>query len=379
MMLSGVLVMINRLKSLLRINVETKQSNSLYPQFTQLLLRLCFFSFIRVRFYEQLSALLKADIAMYDALILIRSKYQSHKRILKTYWLERKILDDMIFRVSSGYGAASLSELLDGLVPNSDLVILAVDSRKTIDALDKVTQMMAKFGKLRVEVTKMFFTPIVCLLLILVLIFVANALIFPILLNIKKLNELPEATYNLYMFCHFFADHLLVISFILIFLVVVVIGSLSKLTGSLRKILDNIPPYNIYKQIIATSFLISLSLLLQSGDDFFTAIGKIKTNTSKYLRGFLDHMLERISLGDRSGEALANTKLFNEGTQIFIEILDEAQALSQGISNLTDRSVDMQIRSIKMLLSSVSAILLFTAVGFGLWFYIAISNVGLSL
>ena len=379
MMLIGVLVMINRLKLWLGVDVESKQSNSLYPRFTQLILRLCFFSFIRVSFYEQLSALLKADIAMYDALKLIKSKYKSHKTILKSYWLEKKILDDMIFRVSSGYGTSSLAELLYGLVPNSDLVILAVDSRKTIEALDKVTQMMAKFGKLRVEVTKMFFTPIVCLLLILVLIFAANAMIFPILLNIQPLNELPDTTYNLYVFCHFFAAHLLMISVISIFLVVVVIWSLSKLTGSFRKILDNFPPYNIYKQIIATSFLISLSLLLQSGDDFFTAIGKIKTNTSKYLRGFLDHMLERISLGDRSGEALANTKLFNKGTQIYIEILDEAQALSQGISNLTDRSVDMQIRSIKMLLSTVSAILLFTAVGFGLWFYIAISNVGLSL
>ena len=369
--------MINRLREL--FGSDMKQSNSLYPRFTQFLLRLCFSSKIRVNFYEQLAALLKADIAMYDALKLIKSKYQSHKRIFKTYWLERKILDDMIFRVSSGYGTASSAELLDGLVPNSDLVILAVDSRKTIDALDKVTQMMAKFGKLRVEVTKMFFTPIVCLLLIISLIFVANAMIFPILLNIKSINELPDATYNLYVFCHFFAAHLLMISIILIFFVVVVIWSLPKLTGSLRKILDNIPPYNIHKQIIATSFLISLSLLLQSGDDFFTAIGKIKTNTCKYLRGFLDHMLERISLGDRSGEALANTKLFSEGTQIYIEILDEAQALSQGISSLIERSVDMQIRSIKMLLSTISAILLFTAVGFGLWFYIAISNVGLSL
>ena len=379
MMLIGVLAMINRLRELFGSDVQMKQSNSLHPKFSQFLLRLCFFSRIRVSFYEQLAALLKADIAMYDALKLIRFKYQSHKSIFKTYWLERKILDDMIFRVSSGYGTSSLAELLDGLVQNSDLVILAVDSRKTIDALDKVTQMMSKFGKLRVEVTKMFFTPIVCLLLIIALIFVANAMIFPILINIMPLNELPDATYNLYVFCHFFEDYLLLISVVSIFLIVIVIGSLSKLTGSLRKILDNFPPYNIYKQIIATSFLISLSLLLQSGDDFFTAIGKIKTNTSKYLRGFLDHMLERISLGDRSGEALANTKLFNKGTQIYIEILDEAQALSQGISNLTDRSVDMQIRSIKMLLSTVSAILLFAAVSFGLWFYIAISNVGLSI
>ena len=379
MMFSGVIVMISKLRSWLGIDIEMRQSNSLYPKFTQLLLRLCFFSFIRVGFYEQLASLLKADIAMYDTLKLIRSKYQSHKTILKSYWLERKILDDMIYRISSGYGTGALAELLDGLVPNSDLVILAVDSRKTIDALNKVTNMMAKFGKLRVEVAKMFFTPVASLLLMLILVFVANALIFPILLNIKPLAKLPDATYNLYVFCHFFASNVLLISIFSVFIIVLIVTSLSKLTGSFRKALDKIPPYNIYKQIVATSFLISLSLLLQSGDDFFSAIGKIKINTSEYLKGFLDHMLVRISLGDRSGEALANTNLFNKSTQIYIEILDEAQALSQGITNLTDRSVDMQIRAIKRLLSTLSIILLFTAISFGLWFYVAISNVGLEL
>ena len=369
--------MINKLKSLLGLDVEVNLSNSLYPQSTQLLLRICFFSFIRVGFYEQLASLLKADIAMYDALRLVRDKYQSHRTFFKSYWLERKIIDDMIYRISSGYGTVSLAELLDGLVPSSDLVILAADSRKTIDALDKVTDMMTKFGKLRVEVAKMFFTPVVSLLLILILIFVANSMIFPILVNLKPLNELPDATYNLYVFCHFFADHVLLLLSLSIIMAVLVIGSLSKLTGSLRKILDFIPPYNIYKQLIATSFLISLSLLLQSGDDFFTAISKIKANTSKYLKSYIDHMLERISLGDRPGETLANVKLFNISTQIYIEILDEAQALSQGISNLTDRSVDMQIRSIKRLLSTISAILLFAVVSFGLWFYVAIGNVGM--
>jgi len=99
MMLIGVLAMINRLRELFGSDVQMKQSNSLHPKFSQFLLRLCFFSRIRVSFYEQLAALLKADIAMYDALKLIRFKYQSHKSIFKTYWLERKILDDMIFRV----------------------------------------------------------------------------------------------------------------------------------------------------------------------------------------------------------------------------------------------------------------------------------------
>lgn len=151
--------MINKFKLL--FSFENNTSNSLYPRFKLFILRWCFFSYIRVGFYEQLASLLKADIAMYDALVLMKDKYQSHQSIFKSFFLERKILDDMIYRVSSGYGSLSLAELLDGLVPNSDLIILAVDSRKTINALEKVIQIIAKFNKLKITVAKMFFTPIV--------------------------------------------------------------------------------------------------------------------------------------------------------------------------------------------------------------------------
>lgn len=364
---------------LAKYKLKTSSSNSLYSKYKLLVLRLCFFSFVRVNFYEQLLALLKADIAMYDALVLMKSKYQSHKTIFKTFWIQRKILDDMIYRVSAGYGTLSLAELLEGLVPRSDLIILSVDSRKVNTALEKVTQIIAKFNHLKIEVSKMFFTPIVALLLLIILIFMTNAYIFPILLTIKPVDKLPSSTYGLYEFCHFFASNLYILVLILIIAIIAIAYSLPSLIGITRKILDKIPPYNIYKQLIATSFLISLSLLLQSGDDFFSAIHKIQHNTSRYLSEFLEHIFQRISLGDRPGEALAGIKLFTQSTQIYIEILDEAHALSQGIANLTDRSVDMQIRSIKRLLTSLSSVLLFAVIGFGLWFYIGITEVGLNI
>ena len=53
--------MINKLKSLFGYSGDIKQSNSLYSKFTQLLLRVCFISSIRVSFYEQLASLQTAE------------------------------------------------------------------------------------------------------------------------------------------------------------------------------------------------------------------------------------------------------------------------------------------------------------------------------
>jgi type II secretory pathway component PulF len=352
---------------------------SLYSSVSLFFLRLFFFSSKRTAFYEQLSSLLKADIALYDACVLMRDKFLKHKTLFKSYWLEIKVLNDLIYRISAGLGSDSIASILDGLVPESDLVILSVDSRKTIDAFDQVTLMMSKFNHLRLEVAKMFFTPVASLILVSVLIFVANWLIFPIVLNIKPFNELPEVTQNLYVFCHFFASNIGLILSVIISLILAVIYSLPRLTGLSRKGLDFIPPYNIYKQVQATSFLISLSLLLQSGDDFNSSIHKIKTNASNYLAQFLDQIHNQVALGDRSGEAIAAIGLFNKDTQIYIEILDESYALARGLSTISDRSTQIQIKSIKHLMGTISTLLLFSVIAFGLWFYVGIGNVGLSL
>jgi toxin co-regulated pilus biosynthesis protein E len=334
-----------------------------------------FNSSLRVNFYEQLCALLSAGIPLYDAVKTLLEELNNQKNTFNSFWLLRKILADMIYRLDHGY--SQISDILIGFVPENDLLILSVESDQTITALNKLIKMMAQFKKLKSEISKMFFIPIISVFLVFVLIFCANYYVFPSLIQLKPLSEFPSSTYDLYRICEFFVKNIVWIMLLIIFLTTSIFFSLATLTGSMRKILDFIPPYSIYKNISATNFLISLSMLLESGVDFDSAIAKLQEKSSKYLNSFLTKIDDCILNGYETGYALANINLFNKKTCIYISVLDKAGALSNGISNLVDRSIEIQIRSIKTLLMIISSLLMTLAFGFGLWLYMSVMVFGI--
>ena len=354
------------------------EQGSLYSSFRLAWLKINFNAPKRLRFYEQLGALLSADVALYDALLLMRNKLEQHKTLLKRYDVEIKVLNDLLHRMDLGLGSQSFGELFVGLIPHSELTVLSVDSRRGIEGLAQASTMIAQFGVLKAEIAKMMFTPLSSLLMIIILIFVINAYIFPMLLSIFTLEKLPAVTRSLYQFKHFFEQHLMAVILATVVTLCLIIYSLPNWTGFGRRFFDKLIPYSIYKQLQATSFLVSLSLLLDSEEDFTNAISRLKANASPYLLSFLVETQHQIGEGDRPGEALSATGLLNTDTKIYIEILDEAQVLSKGLSAMSERGIAMQIKAIKKIMSSISVILLAFVMGFSLWFYIGIGNIGFS-
>lgn len=356
---------------------NTKKNNSFYSDFFLFVLRFLFTADKRLTFYEQFSALLKNDISRHDALSLMRASYQKHRTILKSFWLEIKILNDLIYRIDCGLGSESLADIFEGLVPQSDITILSVGSKKG-QSLDQVVAIISQFKKLKSEVFKMFVSPIIAGLLVIIGIYAANSYIFPILTNIKPVDQFPYMTKNLYDFCKYFADNLMNFCIFVTVLILMVYFSLSMFTGKLRNILDKLPPYNIYKQIQATNFLISLSMLLEYEIDFDSAIQQVNRTASKYLRSFLSDISYNISCGLRPGEAIAKVKLFAKSTQIYIEILDESNILGFGMARLSVRSIELQLKSIKKIMIIISSLLIALSMFMALMFLFSIASFSFS-
>ena len=356
---------------------NVKNITSLYSRFFLFILSFLFTSDKRLTFYEQLSALLKNDISRYEALSLMRSSYQKHRTILESFWLEVKILNDLIYRIDCGLGSDSLAEVFEGLVPQSDITILSVGSKKG-ESLDHVVSVTSQFKKLKSEVFKMFVSPIVAALLIVIGVYAANSYIFPILTNIKPVDQFPYMTRNLYDFCKYFSDNLMSFCVFVAVFTFMVYFSLSRFTGKVRNILDKIPPYNIYKQIQATNFLISLSMLLKSEIDFNSAVQQVNRTASKYLCAFLNDISYNISCGFRPGESITKVKLFAKSTQIYIEVLDESNMLGSGMARLSVRSIDLQLKSIKKIMVIISSLLIALSMFMALMFMFAIASFSFS-
>jgi len=351
---------------------------SLYSAFRLLALRVAFNAKKRAIFYEQLSALLAAGIDLYRAASLMYDKYSKHATLFKSFGVEIKILKDIRYRLDAGLGTQSLAELFSAYIPKSEAVILSVDSRGSIAALTHVIELLRSFNKLKSNIMKMMAMPILSVVITIALIVIVNHYIFPVLLGIFTLDQLPMVTISLYHFCHFFESHALMLILGIIVLMIGIGYGFGNWCHYGRKIADHFLPFNIYKAITSSSFLLSLSLLLAAGDDFYRAILKLKTHATHYLLSFLTLAEERIAAGDRPGEVLASIGLLNRDTQIYIEILDEAGVLSASLQTMAKRSVDYQLKSINKLMSSVKIILMVIVLGFSLWLYIAMVSIGIN-
>ncbi len=80
-------------------------------------------------------------------------------------------------------------------------------------------------------------------------------------------------------------------------------------TGPARAIIDNIPPYSLYKIFVGISWLLALSALVKGGTPVSTALRALRRDSTKYLQERIDKTLVFINNGDNLGQALQKTGL----------------------------------------------------------------------
>lgn len=87
--------------------------------------------------------------------------------------------------------------------------------------------------------------------------------------------------------------------------------------ASIRPVLDRYPPYNIYRQMQAASFLVLLASLMESGVSLRDAIERIQKQSAPYLRFRLQIILHYLTKSpDFPGDAMEQSQLFEEKTAI---------------------------------------------------------------
>jgi len=94
--------------------------------------------------------------------------------------------------------------------------------------------------------------------------------------------------------------------------------SMTKVTGPVRRVLDRVPPWSIFKTFHACSFLITLASLMKSGVPVFDALKRMEALSGKniWLRSYIQTMLLNLRKGGR-----------NFGQHLDVGLLDKSTAL----------------------------------------------------
>ena len=118
----------------------------------------------------------------------------------------------------------------------------------------------------------------------------------------------------------------------------VVYATIGIWTGPIRAVVDNIPPWSLYKVFIGITWLLALSALVKGGVPVSTALSSLRRDSNAYLKERIDKTLAFIKNGDNLGQALMKTGLNFPDKEIIadLKIYSELDNFEEALEKLAD-------------------------------------------
>ena len=132
-------------------------------------------------------------------------------------------------------------------------------------------------------------------------------------------------------------------------------------TGPIRAIIDNMPPYSLYKVFVGISWLLALSALVKGGTPVSTAMRALRRDATRYLKERIDKTLVFINNGDNLGIALKKTGLNFPDKEVIsdLKIYSELDNFEEALESLANQWLEESVYLIeqKAALLNMAAIL----------------------
>ena len=140
-------------------------------------------------------------------------------------------------------------------------------------------------------------------------------------------------------------------------------------TGSLRAMIDNIPPYSLYKVFVGISWLLALSALVKGGTPVSAAMRALRRDSSRYLKERIDKTLVFINNGDNLGMALKKTKLNFPDKEIIadLKIYSELDNFEEALESLANEWLEESVYLIEQKASLLNMAAILTVAGVIAW------------
>lgn len=171
---------------------------------------------------------------------------------------------------------------------------------------------------------------------------------------------------------------------ILIVIVVILAGfvfwAMPNFISKLRKYLENIPPFNMYRIMVGCGFLFALNSLGRAGFMQIDALEQIAKLAKPYLRYRIDRIMELMADGMDIGQALVESKLDFPDKQMVMELAiqikysddDSLEVLSNVLAEDGLVVITAQAQALKFLVTMI----VFATIGF---LYFAVYQFGMDL
>lgn len=320
----------------------------------------------RIALYNNLQMITESGVSLTETTRLLAAKIRKHMPRSQL----PLILDDWLKTMAKG---KTFYQALTPWVPGWELLLLRAGGSTNISHMLKyVSQLSNNIIRLKSGLVSALRYPVFAFLMLCALMGVFTYYVIPNLTTFMPPEKWPPITKNLYTLTSFISNHLVFMVVAFVSIMVGITWTLSNVrSGPLRRVLNRIPPWSIYKQFHSSIFLLSLSSLLRSGISFGHALETIRGGSPRYIASVLIMMQAKLQAGKRAGEALMS-ELFDPETLVNLEVYADTDKLEEGIYVLAEDQLDKQIERLAGAAKLLGNIVLLVTVGFIIWNYMAL-------
>ena len=158
---------------------------------------------------------------------------------------------------------------------------------------------------------------------------------------------------------------------IILGIVALISYSMPRLTGPVRKYLDKIPPWSLYRIVSGAGFMLSMGALVSAGVQTARALEKLKRNASPWLKERLEATLKHVYSGANMGRALQRAGYGYPDEEIIDDLIaySDLPAFSEMLDTLGKEWVEDSVELIKTQARILNTIALLLMAGTVAWIF----------
>jgi type II secretory pathway component PulF len=185
-----------------------------------------------------------------------------------------------------------------------------------------------------------------------------NSTVFSQFRAIKPISAWPPEGQRMVHIANFIKTWWWLVIFMVISFFVLLRIILINYVGELRSLLDNYPPFSLYKRLVAARVLETLGLLVSNGVVFKSAIKVMQYQANPYMLSHLAKMEHLLSLGKTNIADVLDTGLIEPNDLMRLRVMAEVKGFEHGLVRMGIRGAEQATATLKLIAKVVGGVFL---------------------
>lgn len=316
----------------------------------------------RTMMYKKIASFSKQGTPVFQTIEMFEKAYSEKKGDARA-----PILREWAASMSDGF---SFSEAITGFAPDSEVMLISAgESNGDLEGgMKKAIFISESTAKIRSALIGGLSYSGILILTLVGMIVMFSLKVIPQMTEVMPVGEWPPLSKKLYDMSMFVKNYGAVVGGTSVTLLVISIKTLGVFVGPIRRHLDRLPPWNIYKTIQGSVFLITLSSMMNAGIPLNNALYRIRDMSPPYLAGYINAMTELLVTGGMNGEVM-DVGLLDYDTSLDIKLLGQTADFQSAMMMIGEESIEGALSKIHTITAAIGTGVLFAITGFIMFVY----------